>query len=122
MLLPGISRYPPSKGLAESWCQARDARVRAWPDNKPTIPNWDNFTDAAILEADDLRAEPNPDEDAVLEIPDLEHLQLTEHQKVMSLPVDMRIQSILYLASIKARVNLERKPRFGRKSKWADKF
>ena len=122
LLLPGISRYPPSKGLAESWCQQRDARVRAWPDNKPPLPDWDQFTDIQILEADDLPDAPIPDEDAVLEIPDLEHLQLTDHQKVMSLPVDMRIQSILYPASVKARVQREKEPRRRRKNKWADKF
>ena len=27
LLMPGIARYPPSRGLAESWCQQRDAKV-----------------------------------------------------------------------------------------------
>ena len=86
------------------------------------IPNWDQFTDVAILEADDLPADPDPDEDAVLEIADLEHLQLADHQRVMSLPVDMRIQSILYPASVKARVEREQKPKAARKNKWSDKL
>ena len=69
-----------------------------------------------------MPADPKPDEDAVLEIANLEHLQLTDHQRVMSLPVDMRIQSILYPASVKARVIREQKPKVRRKNKWSDKF
>jgi len=122
LVLPGIARYPPSKGLAESWCQFRDAKVKAWPDNKPTLPDWDKFTDVPILHADDLPELPDPDVDVVIDCPELEHLQLTDHQKVMSLPVDMRIQGTLYPASVHSRVKRERQPRKLRKNKWASKF
>ncbi len=98
------------------WCKQRDANVRAWPDGKPPRPAWDRFEDAAILVTDDLPHEPQP-EDVVIDV-DFEELELSDHQKIMLLPVETRLANIVYPGNIQNRLEQRRK----RKSKWSGKF
>jgi hypothetical protein len=121
LLKPGLDRYPASKGISDNWCRVRDALVRKWPANKPPKPDWDQYDDENILVQDDMPAEPGPD-DVVLELDDFETLELTDHQKVMLLPVDTRIQNIVYPASIQARVQAISKHGKNKKSQWNAKF
>ncbi len=103
--------------ISYEWCKQRDARVRAWPDARPPRPAWEKFEDAAILVADDLPGEPQP-EDVVIDV-DFEDLELSDHQKIMLLPVETRLANIVYPGNIKNRLE---KPSRSRKSRWSSKF
>ena len=119
--IPGIARYPASKGLSDNWCKLRDARVRGWPGNKPPKPDWDQYADEAMLVQDDLPVAPEAGE-LVLDLDDFNDLELSDHQKVMLLPVDTRVNQIVYPASIQARVQSMSLEGLKKKSKWVSKF
>jgi len=119
---PGLERYPPSKGVADAWARARDLQVQGWPEGKPPKPDWEQLKDAPVLVQDDLPEQPEPD-DLVFELDDFNDLQLSDHQKIMLLPVDARISQVIYPNSIQARVAASKvTSKRARKSQWIGKF
>ena len=119
---PGLERYPPSRTINTSWCQCRDAIVRGWTDGKPPMPDWDRLAESnSTLVEDDLPRAPGP-EDVELDISDFNDLELSDHQKLMLLPVETRISQIVYPKSIQARVMREQNKPWKNKSKWGDKL
>ena len=97
----GMHRWPPNKGIASKWCQKRDASIRALgPDEPFPKPDWDKLANAHLFDTD-LPLEPN--EDDVIVDQDIEDLDLTHHQRVMLLPVDLRIKELMYPSSVQAR-------------------
>ena len=117
----GIDRYPAYKGLSDNWCRVRDAKVHSWPLNRPPKPDWDQYAEAAILVQDDLPAQPGAD-DVVLDLDDFQDLDLSDHQKMMLLPVETRISDIVYPASVQARVQTMNTTGKLRKQVWNNKF
>ena len=101
MANPKIRRYPPARGLVQKWCLDRDDCVRAWPQGVPPIPDW-GLLDKSQPVLDDMP--PQPEEDDIVFEEEFEHLELSEHQKLMLLPVALRIKQLVYPSSIKARI------------------
>ena len=114
---PGIKRYPPGKGIAAQWCRDRDQIVLQWPGGQAPVPDWTQYREGW---EDPAREQPEPDE-LELEI-GLGELSLTDQQKAMLLPVEARIQNLVYPASIKARVTAAATKSFKRRSRWASKL
>lgn len=112
----GVRRFPPSKGIAESWCKRRDEKVKNWPDNVPPKPDWENLQDGYTrVVQDDMPTAPTA-EDVAFDV-EFEGLELSQHQKVMLLPVDLRIHDLVYPSAVQARVAQLRSGR--RTNKWS---
>ena len=118
-----LSRYPPARGISLEWALLRDARVRAWPEHKAPQPNWDTLrmTNAPIFQ-DDMPSQPGPDDIVFSE--DLEHLELTDHQKLLLLPVEMRMKNLVYPAAVTERIASIKtlKVLSKRKDRWGSKL
>ena len=123
---PWCKRYPPAKGIATAWCQRRDKGIRELDPSEPfPKPNWDVLEDQKLFENDLPEKASQEDEPIVFEIDaTFDDLELTQSQKLMLLPVDMRIGELCYPKIIHNRVKQHNKAhRTGhRKNKWAAKL
>ena len=98
----GIFRLPPGKGISPDLANQRVQAEAAWNDGAPPTPDWEilNKNVPPYIMQDDLPDNPSDDEFQLdFETKDL---QLTEHQKAMLLPPEIRIKSLVMPASIRA--------------------
>ena len=108
----------PGKGITENEVRNRDAAIRAWTENVPPEPDWENLREGNYTLQEDLPEDPAEDE-PIFAL-GLDSLELTDEQKAMLQPPETRIRELLFPASIQARA---RKRRISKKtSKWAEKF
>ena len=115
-----IFRLPPGKGISPDLANQRVQAEAAWNDGEPPTPNWENLNknEDNYIMLDDLPD--NPSEDEFQLDFETKDLQLTEHQKAMLLPPEIRIKSLLMPASIRARVQSKKVAK--RRSRWAEKY
>jgi hypothetical protein len=107
----------PSRGITPKLCAIRDEIIKNWPNNIPPEPNWSLLDGEGFFQADIAPAQmPEGEEPLELEFADLE---LTEHQKIMLVPPEARLKTLLFPASLKRRA-LQR--RINRKNRWGEKF
>ena len=118
-------RYPPAKGIATSWCQQRDKGIRELEQGKPfPKPDWDVLNDQKLFESDLPEQAADEAEPMIFEVDaSFKDLELTQAQKLMLLPVEMRIKELMYPKSIENRIKaLAKKTSVHRKNKRAAKL
>ena len=103
--------------VPRSPCHRRLCWALAAPRGLP--PEWQARASIVVME-DFLTSDMPPEEAENLIEFDYEGLQLTEHQKVMFMPVETRIRNVEYPEVIRKRVGAKKSA--NRENKWGQKF
>jgi len=119
----GCHRLPPGRGIPMAWVKERVQRAEAWVNGVPPDPEWEQLEGEGIpsyLHHDDLEAEPEGEED-MFEM-DVADLGLSDEQKKMLLPPDVRMREMMVEGSGTVRAEARRRASTKRRNKWAAKF
>jgi hypothetical protein len=107
----------PSRGITPKLCAKRDEIIKNWPNNIPPEPNWKLLDGEGFFQADNAPEQMVEGEEPLeLAFGDLE---LTAHQKIMLVPPEARLKTLLFPASLKRRALLLKG---NRKNRWGEKF
>jgi hypothetical protein len=107
----------PSRGITPKLCAKRDEIIKNWPNNIPPEPNWKLLDGEGFFQADNAPEQMVEGEEPLeLAFGDLE---LTAHQKIMLVPPEARLKTLLFPASLKRRALFQK---HNRKNRWGEKF
>jgi hypothetical protein len=115
---PWSHKTTPSRGISMKLQETRDEIIEAWHENIPPVPDWALLDGEAFFQADIAPPERPADEDLVLEL-DFAHLELSEHQKIMLVPPELRLNNLSFPASMRRRAHHRAA---NRKNRWGEKF
>ena len=110
---------PPTRGIENQLAIERQEARALWVENRPPRPNWEEI-DNKTFQMSEAPVEMPPSEAENMLDFEFQALELSEHQKLMLLPVETRLRQIEYPEVVRRRVGQIKRAK--RANKWSTKF